>query len=154
MPSSTLGYAMNEDGEKMIKSKNGQEKAKPDNAKTRLFSSRMRDFWRRYKMNRAAVFGLAVIIFFSLVALFAPIIVPYNPYKMYIGDIYPNKPTSEHPMGIDQLGRDVFSRVIWGTRISLTIGFISAGISTVVGTSLGCIAGYYGGKIDSLIIDW
>lgn len=112
---------------------------------------RISDFWFRYSRNKAAVFGLAIVIIFALIAVMAPIIVPYDPNEMYL-DVFPVGPNVKFPFGIDHLGRDTLSRVIWGTRISLFVGFVSAGISAVVGTILGAISGYYGGFYDDIIM--
>lgn len=122
---------------------------------TKLLYAHTRDlwqFWLRYKKNRIAVIGLAIFISLIFVAVLAPFLSPSNPYEMRLELKYRMlAPSWEHLMGTDYFGRDVFSRVIWGTRISLFIGFACAGISALVGIFLGSIAGYFGGKLGSLI---
>ncbi len=95
--------------------------------------------------------GAVLVILVILIAILAPVISPYPPDA--IDPMHPLEPPSvHHLMGTDSLGRDVFSRMLYGARISLLVGFIAVGISTIVGTVLGAIAGYYGGWIDSLIM--
>jgi len=110
-------------------------------------------FWNQFKKNRAAVLGLTIIGFMVIIAVFVPWIAPYDPFEMQIGREYRLlKPSSEHLLGTDRFGRDVFSRLLWGSRVSLFIGFIAASITAVIGISLGAIAGYYGGFIDNAIM--
>ena len=97
------------------------------------------DAWRRLKKNKLAIASLIVIALITLVAIFAPLLAPYDPYAT---DIY---------MGTDSIGRDVFSRIIYGTRISLLVGVICEAIAVPIGVILGCIAGYYGGWLDTII---
>lgn len=108
------------------------------------------DAWKRLKKNKLAIASLIVIGLIILVAIFAPLLAPYDPYTT---DIYNklSKPTPEHIMGTDSIGRDVFSRIIYGTRISLLVGVICEAIAVPIGVILGCIAGYYGGWLDSII---
>ena len=108
------------------------------------------DAWRRLKKNKIAIISLIVILLITLVAIFAPFIAPYDPYTT---DIF-NKlkgPSDEHIMGTDSIGRDVFSRIIYGTRISLLVGVVCEAIAVPIGVVLGCIAGYYGGWADMVI---
>lgn len=105
----------------------------------------------RILSNKIAVIGICFIILIVLIALFAPIIVPYDPYKINVYKVL-EPPSKEHLFGTDELGRDVFSRVIYGARVSLKVGIIAMGIAIITGTLLGSIAGYYGGFIDSLIM--
>ncbi|MFO7171435.1 MAG: ABC transporter permease [Bacillota bacterium] len=100
--------------------------------------------WRRFKRNRTAVFGLVVLILLYLMAIFAPVLAT-QPLE-FIDYSQKNRPPSlEHPFGTDQFGRDVWSRIVWGSRTSLTVGFVAAGVAVAVGTLIGGIAGYYGG---------
>lgn len=119
-------------------------------------SSRIKDFfgfWHQFQKNRSAVLGVIIISIMVLIAFFAPWIAPYDPFDMQIGREYRyQKPSSVHLFGTDRFGRDVFSRLIWGTRVSLFIGFISASIAAVIGISLGAIAGYFGGFTDNAIM--
>ncbi len=104
-------------------------------------------------MNRLGKFGLVIITVFFLVAIFAPLIAPFDPIsqKQSGGGFSLEerlKPTREHPFGLDDLGRDVFSRVIYGARISMQVGVLVVLISAFVGTVIGAISGYYGGWVD------
>ena len=109
-----------------------------------------RETWRALRKNKLAMVGLAIILFFVAVAVFAPMIAPY-PYDA--GElVMKNKPPSgEHWFGTDYNGRDVFSRVVYGARISLWVGTFSVIGSVVAGTILGLLAGFYGKWIDTLI---
>lgn len=101
--------------------------------------------------NKLALTGTAIILLLAVVAIFAPLIAPYDPASIDIGNplAFPSK---AHLMGTDQLGRDVFSRIVYGARISLVIGFIAVGIATTIGLFFGSLAGFYGGKLDTLIM--
>ncbi|MFH1777783.1 MAG: ABC transporter permease, partial [Candidatus Omnitrophota bacterium] len=101
--------------------------------------------------NKLVLFGLSIVILLALVAIFAPLIAPYDPKAIDI-DNYLISPAVKHLMGTDQLGRDVFSRLIYGTRISISIGFVAVGIAVVVGVFFGSVAGYFGGWLDNLIM--
>lgn len=103
------------------------------------------------KKNKMAVIGLIVIIFLMLIAIFAPYIAPYDPYDVNL-DLQFSKPSIINWLGTDMFGRDILSRIIFGTRISMLIGLIPTFISMVIGIILGLFSGYYGGKIDSIIM--
>lgn len=102
-------------------------------------------------MNKLMFFGGVAISILIAVALLAPFIAPHNPTEINIEKALVS-PSFKHILGTDQLGRDIFSRMIYGTRISLTIGFVAVGIAAVVGVALGSIAGYFGGRVDSVIM--
>ena len=107
--------------------------------------------WSRLKKNKAAMAGLIIIIILIFTAIFADIIAPYG----YDDQNLVNRlqtPSAEHIMGTDHLGRDIFSRIVFGSRVSLQVGIISIGIATIVGGFLGAIAGYYGNKLDNVIM--
>lgn len=104
--------------------------------------------WKSFKKNKAAMFGLGLVIFFILIAIFADYIAPYD-YKDPGDKHLP--PSAKHWFGTDDLGRDILSRVIYGARISLSVGFFSVIGSAVVGSVLGIVAGYYGRLIDGII---
>lgn len=106
--------------------------------------------FRQLKRNKLAIAGIIFIIALFIVAAFAPLIAPYGPFKT---DFFKTLegPSAEHWLGTDDLGRDVFSRLLYGARISITIGFISVAIGLVVGVPIGAISGYYGGKIDMFV---
>ena len=104
---------------------------------------------RRLLGERKAIVGLVIIALLALVAIFGPLLAPYHPDNDDFGLLQP--PSLQHPMGTDSFGRDLFSRVIIGTRVSFTVGFLAAAIALLVGGSLGLAAGYYGGWVDSVI---
>lgn len=107
--------------------------------------------WHRFKKNRLAVVGLVVIVLFIIMAVFAPLISPYDYAKQDLTSTY-QTPNSKHLLGTDNLGRDMLSRIMYGARISLVIGFSSVLVSLILGGILGCIAGFYGGKTDTVIM--
>jgi len=100
--------------------------------------------------NKAALFGLIVMVAVILIAIFAPLLAPYDYAKQNLPEMLQG-PSFEHPFGTDEFGRDIFSRVIYGSRVSLQVGFLAIGISLLVGLLLGSIAGYYGGILDQCI---
>ncbi|MEW6587308.1 MAG: ABC transporter permease, partial [Nitrospirota bacterium] len=108
-------------------------------------------FWKRFKSNKLAVTGAFLVIALFFAALLAPFISPYNPTDIDRNHIL-EPPSFWHPLGTDDLGRDVLSRMIWGGRISLLVGFVAVGIATFIGIALGAVSGYYGGWIDRIIM--
>jgi len=102
-------------------------------------------------MNKLTIFGICIVGFFLIIAVFAPMIAPYNPGQIDIDNIL-TPPSGQHIFGTDSLGRDLFSRMVYGTRISLMVGFIAVGIAALIGVALGAIAGYYGGWLDAFIM--
>lgn len=132
-------------------------------------SKKLKIIWRRLKKNKMAVLSIIVLIILYSSAIFAPLIAPYNPegtaddilqvdrapsfrsYEDYTmeGELVKFRPNL---FGRDELGRDVFSRCLYAGRISLSVGFVSVGISVIIGTIWGCIAGYYGGIIDNIMM--
>lgn len=106
---------------------------------------------RNVRTNRSFLLGLSILIVLIFTAVFANFIAPYDPAEKELGNRLLS-PCLEHPFGTDQLGRDIFSRVIFGTRVSLGIGIVVIGISLIAGLALGLVAGYYGGGIDELIM--
>ena len=101
--------------------------------------------------NRAALIGLVIFILLIIVAILAPIIAPYDPNAQNI----PNRlaqPSSSHLLGTDEFGRDILSRIIWGTRISLIVGFSVVAISISIGIIVGAVSGYYGGRVDTFLM--
>jgi peptide/nickel transport system permease protein len=108
---------------------------------------------RAFSRNHTAVAGLIVILLLYLVALLTPLIAPYDP--TFQGDLVAGAYAGlspAHPLGTDQFARDVLSRLLYGTRISLTIGFVAVAISVTIGTLLGAVAGFIGGFVDSVIM--
>jgi peptide/nickel transport system permease protein len=102
----------------------------------------MRDVVRRLLRHRGAVAGLVVILLFFAAAVLAPLLSPYDPLAQDLNRRLQG-PSSAHPLGTDDFGRDIFSRVMYGARISLTVGFMSVGIAVVGGLLLGLVAGFY-----------
>lgn len=109
------------------------------------------DIWYSLKRNKRAMFGLAFIVILILIALFADVIAPYGMREQNLGNAL-QFPNSEHWLGTDDLGRDVLTRIIYGTRVSLTVGAVSVLLSLIVGSILGILAGYYQGWLDTLIM--
>ena len=106
--------------------------------------------WRRFKANRLAVAGGAFIVLLCLVAIFADAVAPYDPTKIFRG-MRGVEPSWEHPLGFDHVGRDLLSRVIFGSRVSLIVGLTTVVVTTVIGVTVGVTAGYFGGWIDGLL---
>ncbi len=117
-----------------------------------LSTSYWKDAFRRLKKNRLAMVGLYIILALILIAILAPWIAPYNPYTVNY-DEYLEPPSIRHPLGTDEFGRDILSRLIFGSRVSLYVGLVAEGITVVLGVILGGISGYYGGWVDHLIIE-
>jgi peptide/nickel transport system permease protein len=107
--------------------------------------------WKLFKSKKAAAVSLIFLILFSLTALFAPIIAPYNYDEQDLSGRLEG-PDTKHIFGRDQFGRDIFSRVIYGSRISLEIGILVVFFSSVIGTFIGTISGYYAGYLDDLLM--
>jgi peptide/nickel transport system permease protein len=114
-----------------------------------------RDAWSRLRRNPGALVGFALVSLFVVVAVFAPLIAPYDPLEQDLaalgGSCCPG-PSADHLFGLDQLGRDEFSRIVYGARYSLIIGVVSVVVGLSLGLLLGSIAGYFGGFVDSVIM--
>lgn len=108
-------------------------------------------FWRQFRRNQLALGGGVVVLLLTLAALLAPVIAPYDPGAYDVRQIL-LPPSSAHWLGTDQIGRDVLSRMLYGARISMAVGFVSVGIAVVVGTLIGTLAAYYGGRVDELLM--
>lgn len=108
-------------------------------------------FWHRFKKNRLAVLGGIIVLFLFAVAIFAPFIAPYDPNAINVKHVL-EAPSFSHPFGTDDLGRDILSRVIHGSWISLQVGFVAVGIATIIGIIFGALSGYYGGWLDTIIM--
>ena len=112
---------------------------------------------RRAKKHVGFIIGGTVVVLVLILAVFAPVIAPSDPYDQTLTNrllppIWHEKGSWSHPFGTDALGRDYFSRVIFGARISLMIGFFAAAVSAVVGSALGMVGGYFGGKTDAVVM--
>ena len=106
--------------------------------------------WNIFKKNKVAMACLGIVIILCLVALFAPWIAPYDPDAQVLTErLMP--PSAQHWFGTDDLGRDIFSRIVYGCRISLSVGVVSQIIATVIGYTMVVCAGYFGGKVDAVI---
>jgi peptide/nickel transport system permease protein len=111
----------------------------------------MTDFLERFFKNKMAVAGSIVVMLLFAVSLLAPWIAPYDPSTIDLKHVLA-PPSFGLPLGTDQLGRDVLSRMIWGARISLKVGFVATGIAMLIGTILGAASGYYGRWVDAIIM--
>jgi peptide/nickel transport system permease protein len=111
----------------------------------------MIDFWKALRRNHLAVVGGGVVLLLVALAVFAPLLAPWDPNRPDIKKILA-EPSRNHPLGTDQLGRDVLSRMLHGARVSLAVGFVSVSIATGIGIVLGAIAGYNGGRVDGFIM--
>lgn len=101
--------------------------------------------------HRSGMVGLIIVVTMAFVALISPAIAPYDPLEMHAADRF-HPPSRAYPMGTDEFGRDILSRVLIGSRIAFTVGLVSIGLATIVGTSIGLIAGYGQGMFDSVIM--
>lgn len=108
-------------------------------------------YLKRLLRNKSAVIGGLIIAVVIILAVLASKISPYDPYEMNMANRL-KEPSSQHLLGTDQFGRDLLTRLIYGARVSLQVGFIAVGLSMVIGTFLGLVAGYYGGWIDKIIM--
>jgi len=105
----------------------------------------------RFFRNKAAIIGFIILAALIIMCLLAPLFAPYDYNEQNVEAKF-QRPNAQHILGTDNLGRDIFSRLLYGGRISLWVGFAATGISTVLGVSIGLIAGYYAGKVDSVIM--
>ncbi|HVQ74942.1 MAG TPA: ABC transporter permease [Candidatus Binatia bacterium] len=110
-----------------------------------------RQFWTTFRRNRLALCGGAVVSVLVAVAALAPVLAPHDPHRPDTKNILA-PPSREHWLGTDQIGRDVLSRVLYGSRVSLAVGFVSVGIASMIGIVLGAAAGYQGGLTDGVIM--
>lgn len=111
------------------------------------------EIWRRLQKNKMAMLGLVILVMLALTAIFADVIADYDT-KVIAQDIKNRLqgPSMEHWCGTDEFGRDIFARLVHGSRVSLVVGLISVSISLLMGGALGAIAGYYGGRVDNVIM--
>ena len=111
----------------------------------------MKLFWKRFKRNKLAVAGGLFVLVLFLAAALAPLLSPYDPNDIDRDQIL-ESPSMSHMLGTDDLGRDVLSRMIYGSRISLAVGFVAVGLAALIGVILGAVSGYYGGWTDRFIM--
>jgi len=117
-------------------------------------SASLSNFWRSFSKNRMAVIGLIMLVFVFALAVFASLLAPYDPKSsanVSSSDIF-NPPSTEHWLGTDDAGRDILSSFLYGTRVSLIVGFFAAFISVLVGGTIGIIAGFYGGRTENILM--
>ncbi len=114
-------------------------------------SSLWSDAWRRLLANKAALAGGIILIVLIVLAIFAPWIAPHS-YSYQNLDLGAQPPSSDFLLGTDTLGRDLFSRILYGARVSLLVGFVATGVALVIGVSWGIVAGYFGGRVDSVMM--
>ena len=114
-------------------------------------SSLWSDAWRRLLANKAAVAGGLILLLLIVLAIFAPWIAPHS-YSYQNLDLGAQPPSGDFLLGTDTLGRDLFSRILYGARVSLLVGFVATGVALVIGVSWGIVAGYFGGRIDSVMM--
>lgn len=115
--------------------------------------SQWAEVWRRLKKNKTAMIGLGILIMLVLLALFADVIANYD--NVVIKQNLPNRlkgPGNGHILGTDEFGRDIFARIVHGSRVSLQVGVVAVSIAIGIGGTLGAIAGYYGGNLDNVIM--
>lgn len=105
--------------------------------------------WRRFRTNKLAVVGLSFILLICLMAIFAPLIAPYDPTEIIARR--GAEASAAHPLGFDDIGRDLLSRIIFGTRPALIVGLVSTLVSVVIGVLVGAMAGYFGGWTDTIL---
>jgi glutathione transport system permease protein len=119
-----------------------------DTARTHAPSA---EFWRRFRRKKLALLALAIIVAIILAAVFAPFVAPYDPAAADYDNVL-SGPSLAHPAGTDVFGRDILSRIIWGARVSLSVGFVSVALGGMAGVALGLVSGMFGGWVDTLIM--
>ena len=127
-----------------VKSFAGQKVYREEQTMTQLV-------WRSFRRHKPAMLGLGIMIVFALSAIFAPLISPYDPERTDL-DIMLEPPSAQHIMGTDELGRDLFTRILYGGRVSLSIGVMAMGLAVMVGALVGGLAGYYGHAVDNILM--
>lgn len=113
-------------------------------------SSLWRDAFKRFYKNKTAVVALVILVLMILAAIFAGVLTPYGPYDSELSQVKAG-PSLAHPFGCDENGRDILTRILYGARISLSVGIITVLISTVIGSIIGITSAYYGGAVDAVL---
>ena len=116
-----------------------------------VVGNQLRRMWYSFCKRKVAVLGLVIVLIYIIVAIFAPLLAPYDPVKQDLANML-QTPGPKHLLGTDEMGRDILSRIIYGARISMKVGFYAVGVAFVIGIPLGIFAGYFGGKVDLLIM--
>lgn len=114
-------------------------------------TSLWRDGWVRLRKNHLALFGLAVMVFFCVIALLTPWIAPYG-YEQQNLQLGASPPSAAHWLGTDIFGRDMLTRIMYGSRVSLLVGFVATGVALIIGVLWGTVAGYAGGRVDAVMM--
>lgn len=114
------------------------------------FMKGVQSFASIYRRNISGLLGLAILLFFIFTAIFAPILAPYDPYKRVDRPLI--APCQEYILGTNDIGQDIFSELIFGTRVSLTIGFMAAFFTVIIGTLIGVVSGFIGGAVDEVLM--
>jgi peptide/nickel transport system permease protein len=118
--------------------------------KLKFYLRRIFGFWNTYKRNKMGLFGLFLVGFFVFIGIFGPNIAPYDPYKTtYLRE---RPPSPAHWLGTNDVGQDILSELIYGTRTSLTVGLVAAFLTVLAGTVIGLVAGYFGGGVDDVLM--
>jgi ABC-type dipeptide/oligopeptide/nickel transport system permease subunit len=112
--------------------------------------SPLAETWRRFRAFRPGLIGLVYVVALVLIAVFAPVIAPHDPTEVYTR-LRGDPPSAEFPLGNDSIGRDILSRLIFGSRVALTVGFGAIAIAVTIGVTIGSLAGFFGGKIDQAL---
>ena len=107
----------------------------------------VRTLWK----NRSGMIGLAIILVMLIIAILSPVLAPYDPLEMHAEDRF-HPPSAPYYLGTDEFGRDILSRILIGSRVAFSVGLVSVGLSTIMGVSIGLVAGYKGGKFDSVVM--
>jgi oligopeptide transport system permease protein len=119
---------------------------------TRKQRSLWTDAWRRLRRNKLAVVGLFIVVTFSLIAIFAPLIAPYSQAEVVDFRLARQAPSWTWPMGLDANGRDMFSRMVYGAQVSLVVGVLAQAIVLLIGVPLGAVSGFFGGATDNILM--
>jgi len=106
---------------------------------------------KRFSRNRLSVIGAIIVLLLITISLLASFIAPYNPTTIDVYNVL-SPPDKTHLLGTDDLGRDLLSRIIWGSRVSLKVGFVAVGIAIMIGIVIGSVAGFYGGRVDAILM--
>ncbi len=122
-----------------------------DELQPKTLTSQRRRSWQAFRRNKSAVVGMVLIILLVAIAVFAPLIAPYDPLAQKISDKF-QSPSRAHLLGTDSYGRDVLSRIIYGTRVALEVGVFSVLVGMLIGVPMGVVAAYFGGRTDTLLM--
>lgn len=106
---------------------------------------------KRFSRNRLSVIGAITVLLLITTSILAPFIAPYDATAIDVHNVL-SPPSNKHPLGTDELGRDLLSRIIWGSRVSLKVGFVAVGIAIMIGIIIGALAGFYGGLVDAVLM--